>query len=53
MKIDWKSKETRIAVTTFVTVAAIIIFSRVIDDIDDLLGIVNTVVKEAFLTRRS
>lgn len=48
MKIDWKSKETRIAVTAFVTVAAIIIFSRVIDDIDDLLGIVSMVVSEGF-----
>ena len=38
MKIDWKSKEARTAIWVFVTVAAIIIFYRVIDDIDDLLG---------------
>ena len=47
MKIDWKSKETRYAITAFITVAAIIIFSRVIEDIDDLLGIMGTVCREA------
>ena len=41
VKINWKSKEARIAITVFITVAAIIIFSRVIDDIDDLLGVLS------------
>ena len=45
MKIDWKAKETRWAITAFVTVAAIIIFARVIEDIDDLLGILNNVLE--------
>ena len=47
MKIDWKAKETRIAVTAFVTVAAIIIFARFIDDIDDLLGIMKNLLDGA------
>lgn len=47
MKIDWKSKETRWAITAFVTVAAIIIFARVIEDIDDLLGILDNVISGA------
>ena len=42
MKIDWKSREARTAIWVFVTVAAIIIFYRVIDDIDDLLGALRT-----------
>ncbi len=46
MKIDWKAKETRVAVTVFVTVVAIILFSRFLDDIDSLLGIVNNVCSE-------
>ena len=41
MKIDWKSKETRFAITAFVTVAAIILFARIVEDIDDLLGVLN------------
>ena len=47
MKIDWKAKETRIAVTAFITVAAIIIFARFIDDIDDLLGIMKNLLDGA------
>ena len=42
MKIDWKSRDARTAIWVFVTVAAIIIFYRVIDDIDDLLGALRT-----------
>ena len=42
MKIDWKSREARTAIWVFVTIAAIIIFYRVIDDIDDLLGALRT-----------
>ncbi|MGN1250613.1 MAG: AI-2E family transporter [Candidatus Spyradocola sp.] len=42
MKIDWKSKEARTAIWVFVTIASLIIFYRVIDDIDDLLGALRT-----------
>lgn len=47
VKINWKSKEARIAITVFITVAAIIIFSRVIDDIDDLLGVLSAAFSKA------
>lgn len=47
MKIDWKSKEVRVALTVFVTVAALIVFWRVIEDIDDLLGALRALLKQA------
>jgi predicted PurR-regulated permease PerM len=46
MKIDWKSKEARIALTVFATVAALIVFWRVIEDIDDLLGAVGALLRQ-------
>lgn len=38
MKIDWKSREVKIALTVFVTAAALIMFYRMVEDIDNLLG---------------
>ena len=48
MKIDWKSREVKIALTVFVTAAALIMFYRMVEDIDNLLGAVCAGVVQVF-----
>ena len=48
MKIDWRSREVKIALTVFVTAAALIMFYRMVEDIDNLLGAVCAGVVQVF-----